>query len=649
MSPSADALVGRVLGGYQLLSVQGTGGTGTVYLAAKVDAREQQVAVKVLTPPAGTTPADLVEFKARFQREAKALQLLAHPHILTLIAYGEDEQSGLAYMVLPLMAGGTLTSRLSQGGVSLEDAARYASQIADALDYAHDKGIVHRDLKPGNVLLDEQGEVFLADFGIAKIFDTAGTTVMTLTSTGQIMGTADYMSPEQAQGQDVTAASDIYSFGMVLYHLTTGQVAFEGKSLTQVLLQIATTPPIPPRRLRPTLPAPAEAAILKALAKQPIDRFKTAGELASAFSQGLENRWAAGLRQAATLDTFVPQQTIAQPRDDERRRDAGPLTRPPVLIAGVSALLIVAITGTLLLTGVFTHRPGGSSTQANIDGPTATSTLVSATASPTRTASRPATATVTARQSGNVGGGPQPTSTNTPIPPLLHGNLVINPTALALGNFCGQPLSGVGITLSNTGNGSLTWSLQGGSGFNLSPTSGQLNAGASLPVAVSGTKSNTSFKIGWLDGGQGTTNTVTATVTCTSPVVNFFINPTSTSYDCNANPGVPAPSTIFTLDNTGSNIDVGWQITVNDPPNFVRFFGVDWASLSATQGTVAAGSSIPITLLPYTNSTTGGGVCTSEGTIPPSAYPWTVTVTLTSGGSGSYTFTYYITATPPPF
>src|SRR5262249_53825032 len=160
---------------------------------------------------------------------------------------GEDEESGLSYMVLPYLSGGTLATRLAQGALPFEEIERYAKQIAEALDYAHGQGVVHRDIKPGNVLLNAQGEVALADFGIAKIFDAAGTTLLTITNSGQVMGTAEYMSPEQAQGEDVTPATDIYGLGMVLYHLVTGKVPFEGKSLTQVLLQIATTPPMPPR------------------------------------------------------------------------------------------------------------------------------------------------------------------------------------------------------------------------------------------------------------------------------------------------------------------------------------------------------------------------------------------------------------------
>ena len=208
---------------------------------------------------------------------------------------------------------------------------------------------------------------------------------------------------------------------------------------------------------------------------------------------------------------------------------------------------------------------------------------------------------------------------------------------------CGNSFSGVGIALSNTGNGSLTWSQPGGSGFSLAPSSGRLNAGASIPVSLSGTKSNASFKISWQDGGQGSTNSVIVSVSCVPVIVNFYMAPpTSASYDCNSNPGAPPLGARFTLDNTGSNIDVGWQLTVNDPPGFVQAYGSSWVSPSASQRVVAAGATAQVFLKPFTDPITGNGVCTAEGNSP---YPFTVTVT--SGGSGSYTFTYYITGLPP--
>src|SRR5262249_17503719 len=146
-----------------------------------------------------------------------------------------------------------------------------------------------------------------------RIRDPAGTTLLTLTNTGQVMGTAAYMAPEQATGEELGPAADLYSLGIVLYHLVTGRVPFDGKSLPQGLLQISQIPPAPPRRLRPELPAPAEAALLRALAKRPTERFASAGELASAFTLGLKGAWAPGLGSSETLAAFTPQPTALNP------------------------------------------------------------------------------------------------------------------------------------------------------------------------------------------------------------------------------------------------------------------------------------------------------------------------------------------------
>jgi streptogramin lyase len=415
MVPSADGFLGKVVGGYTLTQLLGSGGAGSVYLGVKDGAEgapQEQVAIKLLIPAAQATAADRAEFRERFRREAKALERLQHPHILGLLAYGEDEALGLPYMVLPYMQGGTLATRVAAGPLPLAEVARYGEQLAAALDYAHGQGIVHRDVKPANVLLDAAGQPFLADFGIAKIFDPAGTTLVTITGTGQVMGTADYMSPEQAKGEDVGPEADVYSLGMVLYHLVTGRVPFEGKSLTHVLLQIAQEPPTPPRRLRPDLPPPAEAALLRALAKKPADRFQTPGELAAAFALGVKGEWAPGLQAAATLAEYVPQPTAVAPAPD-RAAPTARRGRAGLLIAGVAALLLLAITGTLFITGALPPKSGTSTPLAS--GGTATSTsaatgTTAATASATR--GQP-TATATQGGGGGGGGGTSPTPTFT--------------------------------------------------------------------------------------------------------------------------------------------------------------------------------------------------------------------------------------------
>jgi serine/threonine protein kinase len=184
----AKGLAGQVIVGYRLERVLGLGATGAVYLGRRQDKLLQHavVAVKVLMLPPQASAAERADFRERFEREAQMLSGLHHPHILAVQSYGEDPASGYAYMILPYLAGGTLAQKLGSA-LSLDDAARCASQIADALDYAHTHGVVHRDIKPANLLFDDHDTLFLADFGIARLFDAVGIGV---TTTGRILGTA---------------------------------------------------------------------------------------------------------------------------------------------------------------------------------------------------------------------------------------------------------------------------------------------------------------------------------------------------------------------------------------------------------------------------------------------------------------------------
>lgn len=157
ISQGPAALTGRVIAGYRLERVLGSGGTGIVYLGRRVDAPHNEAALKLLVTPLQLSPAERAEFQERFRREAQILLTLRHPHILSVQAFGDDSSAGFSYMVLPYLQGGTLATRLTQGLVPLNEAADYLTQLADALDYAHQHGVVHRGIKPGNVLLDAQG------------------------------------------------------------------------------------------------------------------------------------------------------------------------------------------------------------------------------------------------------------------------------------------------------------------------------------------------------------------------------------------------------------------------------------------------------------------------------------------------------------
>ena len=318
MLAPADTLLGRTLNGYRLTGVLDTGGMSTVYRGERVpasdaaapDTRPAEVAVKVLHPPAAATHTSQATFRARFRREAEAATTLHHDGIVSVLSYGEDD--GLLYMIQPLMRGGSLAARLAAEPhpLPLAQVAAYARQLADALDYAHAHGFVHRDVKPSNVLLDADGRAHLADFGIARVYDpTGGGLALTgdeddsltrITTAGEIIGTPAYMSPEQFSGQPVGPASDVYSLGILLYLLVAGQLPFSAETPLAVGMRHLHDTPVFPRLLRPQLPAPAAAAIMRALAKAPQDRFTSTGAFADAFTAGLGGRWiAAGGLQVA--------------------------------------------------------------------------------------------------------------------------------------------------------------------------------------------------------------------------------------------------------------------------------------------------------------------------------------------------------------
>jgi serine/threonine-protein kinase len=267
---------GTRLGPYEIIAVLGAGGMGEVYKAR--DTRlDRIVGIKILPEALAADP----EFRQRFDREARTISQLEHPHICAL--YDVGEQDGTAFLVMQHLEGETLADRLRKGILPLDQVLQYAIQIADALDRAHRAGIVHRDLKPGNVMITKGGARLL-DFGLAKTnpHTVAGaglsmlpTTPPHLTAQGTLLGTFQYMAPEQLEGQEADARSDVFAFGAVVYEMTTGKKAFEGKSQASLIASILTAEPPSLSQIQPLTPPALEHVVRVALAKDPDARWQS--------------------------------------------------------------------------------------------------------------------------------------------------------------------------------------------------------------------------------------------------------------------------------------------------------------------------------------------------------------------------------------
>ena len=265
----------RLLGGrYELDGVVGRGGMAEVYRARDIRL-DRIVAIKTLR-------ADLARdqiFQARFRREAQSAASLNHPSIVAVYDTGEDMATGVPvpYIVMEYVDGRTVRDLLQEGHRLLpERSLEIIDGVLRALDYSHQAGIVHRDIKPGNVMVTRNGDIKVMDFGIARAMSDAQAT---MTQTAQVIGTAQYLSPEQARGERVDSRSDLYSTGCLLYELLTGRPPFTGDSPVAIAYQHVRENPVPPSRVDPDVPPWADAIVLKAMAKSPADRYQTAGDM----------------------------------------------------------------------------------------------------------------------------------------------------------------------------------------------------------------------------------------------------------------------------------------------------------------------------------------------------------------------------------
>jgi hypothetical protein len=326
------------VGSYRILEQVGLGGMATVFKAYD-PGTDRYVAIKIISPQFAQHP----EFRERFRREAKSIAKLQHPHVIPVFAYGEEGDT--AYLVLQYMDTGTLRDRMNDHPLDSVEAAQFIDQIAGALDYAHRNGVIHRDVKPSNVLVDSEGNAYLTDFGIAKIVEAT----VDLTGTGTAMGTPQYMSPEQCRGdKNLTAATDIYSLGVILYQMLTGHLPFDAETPLAVIHKHLHDPLPPPRQINPQVSEDMERVLLKALAKDPKDRYSTAAEFSTAVRGALRKVGPARREPAMAAKAAAVQGSATTARLQSGLRRfwwAGALILVVVLVGGLLA------TGTVELPG----------------------------------------------------------------------------------------------------------------------------------------------------------------------------------------------------------------------------------------------------------------------------------------------------------
>lgn len=344
------------LGKYRILNKIDQGGMGTVYRALDPQLG-RTVALKVLSHDLSAS----LDFVERFRREAITAANLHHQNIVTVFETGVDD--GQHYIAMEYVDGRDLHKVIrTEGRMDLERVGALLAQVAAALDYAYQLGVVHRDIKPGNILLNERDEVKLVDFGIARALSAASR----LTGSQIRMGTPQYTSPEQAEGAPGDARSDIYSLGIVVYELLTGQVPFVAETTDAVLYAHIHTPPRPLREQRQNIPPRVEQVVMKALAKKPEDRYQTAGEFAHAYQEA-----------------FVKSATQAR-RPQSAARRALPLIAL-MMCAALAVYFSLRAAGAFLAAAPAAITPAISPTSLSAGAPAATHTLPRPTEKPTAT------------------------------------------------------------------------------------------------------------------------------------------------------------------------------------------------------------------------------------------------------------------------
>jgi serine/threonine protein kinase len=327
-----------MIGPYRIVEKIGRGGMATVYKAHHA-ALARYVAIKVLPDFLAAEPG----FKERFQQEAVAVAKLRHPNILAVFDYGDVD--GTTYIVNEFVDGGTLSDQLGQP-LPIDYVVSTLKPIAGAIDYAHARGILHRDVKPSNILMNMEGTPILGDFGLAKMLESGPG----LTQAGMIVGTPEYMSPEQCTGDVLGPAADLYALGVVAYQMLTGQLPFKAETPAAVLHAQVNNQLPPPRNINPDLSVQVEGALLKALAKAPADRYKSASAMVKALQETPivvdSNPWTPASGVAATPPLPTPAGQAATPAPVTPAPPPAPAS--PTLAAPRWVVLLLGI-GTLVL------------------------------------------------------------------------------------------------------------------------------------------------------------------------------------------------------------------------------------------------------------------------------------------------------------
>ena len=334
-----DDLIGKHVDDFLVEERIGRGGMATVYRAQQPSVH-RSIALKIIKLDSSQGEDD--EFRRRFEQEANLIASLEHIHILPIYDYGIINNE-IAYLAMRLLRGGSLADLLREGPLNFDRTADIFTQVARALSYAHSKGVVHRDLKPSNILLDDAGNAYLTDFGLAKLIENS----LELTKTGNIVGTPIYMSPEQLRGEVVDQRSDIYSLGIILYHMLVGQPPFDSSesNMVSVIYQHLEKSPIPPSQRNPDVPPAVELITLTALQKYPGNRYQSADQMADELNEALGRK----LTSTASYPAIHPEGSSQSHTVALRRELIPKRQRRNAILFGLGVLLLLIVAGAFIV------------------------------------------------------------------------------------------------------------------------------------------------------------------------------------------------------------------------------------------------------------------------------------------------------------